>query len=422
MVHGTQRGTILDSRRALFAMAIAVACGMLCAAAYGQSLTWLGTYGTPVPYAESHGVSADGSVVSGWAGTSSPHIAFRWTADTGMEDIGSLAPNRDTEAWGLSADGRVIVGYGFVSSGIYRGFRWENGAFMQFGTLGGDTSWAYAASGDGSVVVGAAQVASGFNHAFRWTPGSGMVDLGVLPGAVRSVGRAVSLDGEVVAGWSGFGTLIHHAFRWQNGVMTDIHNPAFGNSEALGISGDGNTVVGAWAPTSWVPTLPFRWTSSTGMVDLGTLGGQWGEAWATSNDGSVIVGWSDRDPGETSEWAAFRWTPSGGMEDLNVTYASLIPPGSRLEWASAVSPDGRFIVGNGINNARYEAFLLDTATCPGDLDGDGDTDLSDLAALLAAYGTFSGDPNYNPAADFDSDGDVDLADLAFLLADYGCLP
>jgi hypothetical protein len=60
--------------------------------------------------------------------------------------------------------------------------------------------------------------------------------------------------------------------------------------------------------------------------------------------------------------------------------------------------------------------------CPGDVDGDGDTDISDLAALLTAYGSVVGQPNYNPAADFDNDQDVDLADLAFLLADYGCVP
>ncbi len=58
--------------------------------------------------------------------------------------------------------------------------------------------------------------------------------------------------------------------------------------------------------------------------------------------------------------------------------------------------------------------------CPGDVDGDGDTDLADLGALLAAYGSHEGDPNYNPNADFEPDGDVDLTDLAFLLSDYGC--
>ncbi len=65
-------------------------------------------------------------------------------------------------------------------------------------------------------------------------------------------------------------------------------------------------------------------------------------------------------------------------------------------------------------------FQIGGIQCSGDIDGDGDTDLSDLAELLAAYGTSVGDPNYNPDADFDSDGTVDLADLAVLLADYGC--
>lgn len=50
--------------------------------------------------------------------------------------------------------------------------------------------------------------------------------------------------------------------------------------------------------------------------------------------------------------------------------------------------------------------------CPGDLDCDGDVDLSDLATLLAAF-------NHNDGGDLDDDGDTDLADLATLLANYG---
>jgi hypothetical protein len=50
------------------------------------------------------------------------------------------------------------------------------------------------------------------------------------------------------------------------------------------------------------------------------------------------------------------------MEDLNITYAHLLTNGSVLEMASAISPDGRYIVGQGYNAAtgRSEAFLLDT--------------------------------------------------------------
>ena len=54
---------------------------------------------------------------------------------------------------------------------------------------------------------------------------------------------------------------------------------------------------------------------------------------------------------------------------------------------------------------------------PGDLDGDGDVDLSDLATLLAHYGMTQG---VGPEdGDIDGDGDVDLSDLATLLANYG---
>lgn len=56
---------------------------------------------------------------------------------------------------------------------------------------------------------------------------------------------------------------------------------------------------------------------------------------------------------------------------------------------------------------------------PGDVDSDGDVDLSDLATLLSSFGSCSGDAAYNPAADFDADGCVDLADLATLLSVFG---
>jgi hypothetical protein len=55
--------------------------------------------------------------------------------------------------------------------------------------------------------------------------------------------------------------------------------------------------------------------------------------------------------------------------------------------------------------------------CFGDLDGDGQVGLSDLATLLSNYGTTSG-MTYEDG-DLDGDEDVDLADLAALLAVYG---
>jgi hypothetical protein len=53
------------------------------------------------------------------------------------------------------------------------------------------------------------------------------------------------------------------------------------------------------------------------------------------------------------------------------------------------------------------AFYVDACSdCPGDVDGDCDTDLSDFGILLAAWNSSPGDPNWDPRADLSGDGAV----------------
>lgn len=61
----------------------------------------------------------------------------------------------------------------------------------------------------------------------------------------------------------------------------------------------------------------------------------------------------------------------------------------------------------------------DECECIGDVDGDWDVDFDDLVALLAAYGSAIGDPQYDSAADVNADGAVDFADLVAFLARFG---
>ncbi|GMU83000.1 MAG: hypothetical protein AMXMBFR47_28710 [Planctomycetota bacterium] len=64
--------------------------------------------------------------------------------------------------------------------------------------------------------------------------------------------------------------------------------------------------------------------------------------------------------------------------------------------------------------------VLDACECVGDVDGNNQTDLSDLSQLLAGFGACTGDPAYNAAADLNASGCVDLGDLSLLLSGYGC--
>ena len=182
------------------------------------------------------------------------------------------------------------------------------------------------------------------------------------------------------------------------------------HSYAYDVSADGSVVVGRAynAAGQW---RAFRWTELGGMQVLGTLGG--GDNWANgvSADGSVVVGWA-RDA--AGEYRAFRWTASRGMEDLNTTYASLLT-NSHLQRATAISPDGRYIVGWGYNAERWEAFLLDTGfPRRGDVDRNGCVDDADLLAVLFAFG---GQGYRNE--DLNWDGTVDDADLLEVLFNFG---
>ncbi|MEJ5250671.1 MAG: hypothetical protein HPY54_10030 [Chthonomonadetes bacterium] len=221
-------------------------------------------------------------------------------------------------------------------------------------------SEAYGISADGSVVVGWASDNNWFRRAFRRTREGEMQNLGTLPGYDISRASAVSADGAVVVGWMEDGNYRRRAFRWTSeGGMQTISTLGVEDSAAYGVSADGSIVVGAAEDVNG-RRRAFRWTPATGMQSLGTLGGPQSEAYGVSADGSVVVGVAQDANGR---WSAFRWTIAGGMEDLNITFASLLADGSVLGWATAISPDGRYIVGTGWNAAtkRTEAFLLDTA-------------------------------------------------------------
>lgn len=297
-------------------------------------------------------ISSDGSVVVGLTEESQGTEAVRWTAEGGSLGLGNIVgyPHFDTIAFGVSGDGRVVVGQDNSSPvPSTQAFRWESGQGMvNLGGLPEDSAFGYGfaldASLTGSVVVGGSGAG-----AFRWTAGDGMVGLGVSTSLSSSAASCVSADGSIIAGYVFSGSSTSEVFRWELGKGATFLGDVPGGpltSVARRMSPDGSTIVGRGA--SALGTEAFRWTVAEGMVGLGDLpgGGYSSEAWGVSADGSIVVGkaWSARG-GE-----AFIWDAASGMrslQDMLVNDAGLDLAGWTLTETRAISDDGRVIVGVG---------------------------------------------------------------------------
>ncbi|MCX7993997.1 MAG: PEP-CTERM sorting domain-containing protein [Fimbriimonadales bacterium] len=331
------------------------------------SLTWLGVFPSGES-SEAWSVSVDGQTVVGAGRTGNITRAFRWSASTGLVDLGSFGGNLHS-AQGVSADGSVVVGYSRDASNNFRPFRWEAGSLSALPLLSG-ARWgrALGVSADGNVVVGEMGLGGGRRRAFRWSSSGGVQDLGILPGGQDwSAAAAVSADGGVVVGSARLGNT-YRAFRWTPaGGMQNIDMLGGSFSHARAVSADGATVVGQWQALGTTRQQVFRWRLGVGMESLGMLpGGTWTDAFGVSADGRVIVGQAQTANGDT---VAVRWVEGLGWQNLNLVYGALLDTETVLLSATAISPDGRYIVGVGYNalTDRGEAFLLDTVPEPGSL-------------------------------------------------------
>jgi len=185
------------------------------------------------------------------------------------------------------------------------------GTFQGLGDLpgGGFRSYARDISADGNVVVGDSDSDSGV-EAFRWTAESGIQGLGDLAdGAFQSMAHAVSADGNIIVGYgSTFEGRIRASYWTLSSGMQNLNPPSVGTSQAYGVSSDGSVIVGdggGWTNdgTGWLHSSqgvnPAFGISADGYVILGRgparwikgsqvegLGGDGGQAWGASSDGS----------------------------------------------------------------------------------------------------------------------------------------
>jgi probable HAF family extracellular repeat protein len=116
----------------------ALVLAWMATAGWSQSLTWLGTLpgGT---YSVAYGVSADGSVVVGVADNASgDDRAFRWTASGGMQDLGTLPAVHIVSAMAFQLMAPWSSAVADNAARDDRAFRWTASGGMQYlGRLGG---------------------------------------------------------------------------------------------------------------------------------------------------------------------------------------------------------------------------------------------------------------------------------------------
>lgn len=215
---------------------------------------------------------------------------------------------------------------------IQHAFTWQDGRLTDLGALSGQNDSAiYELNGSG-VGVGssenghvdpntgtAAQVAVIFEH-------GQVISLGALPGGNESFAQDINDQGQV-AGFSSNGILDPYSmfkwgtetrtFVWRKGVMQDIGDLG-GPDTVEQTENERGQIAGQSytndtpSPYTGVPTTdPFLWENGH-MIDLGTLGGDYGNT-SWMNDSGEVVGFSEMAGDKAAQ--PFLWD-GRGMIDL----------------------------------------------------------------------------------------------------------
>jgi probable HAF family extracellular repeat protein len=391
--------------------ALALAAVLLwTAAARAQAPTFTGVGDLPGGAVGSAGfdVSADGSVVVGESESASGTEAFRWTLAGGITGLGFLSgADPYSTATAVSENGSVVAGTSNGSDGVERAYRWSGGVMTALNRFGCDScdpiTHAFGISGDGLVVVGSAVARSGSTSPLHLDPvrwpggGTGISDLGNLSGG-EEAGEAfgASPTGSIIVGshFSGSGK---DAWRWQGSGLVALPHLIGGSviaATAYAVSDDGSTIVGY--SNAGTLTLPggtvvatdlqaVRWTGA-GFGTIQSLGPFPGalstdsRALAVSSDGSLVVG---RAADANLIQRAFLWDSANGMRDLKTVLVEeygLELEGWVLSEATAISDvvgDEFTIVGSGIDPQGNPSGWVAFLTTPACSDGtDNDSDTS----------------------------------------------
>ena len=353
-------------RAGLILLAAPILCHPALAAA--GSFQGLGDLAGGAFNSSASGVSDDGRVVVGTGATADGNQAFRWTAATGLVNLGQLGGRTQSQANAVSGDGRTFVGSAYDATFANgQGFFGTAPGALQAVPLFSDaaTNSARDISRNGQFVVGSTSLNSSGRDSFRYGIAGGTLTR--LAGNFQQV-NASNADGSVLAG-STIATQGEQAAIYTDAGARPIGflgTPPDGTfrilSTARALSDDGSVVVGSSInrPAGFQFDEAFVWTETAGMRALGDFAGGANESFAfdVSADGRVIVG-SGNDAGGRLAAVWLDGTTLQSLGDvLAANGAGAALNGWRLTNVFAVSADGLSFVGSGINpSGQTEAFV-----------------------------------------------------------------
>ncbi|MCC5785748.1 MAG: hypothetical protein JJU33_03495 [Phycisphaerales bacterium] len=367
---------------------------------------------TPIPAigGDLRAASYNAETLVGWIWGEDPIEPGRFSAFGFYYEQGdpaaSIVPNdyvrTSSNAWGVSPDGRYIVGYKNYARYFdpccptyMDAFIWDLQTMSSPLTLpdivgGVGRTSATGVSADGGLIAGFAEYSDEEAVSVIWTAtgDSAVID---VPGSMSSRFMVMSPDGRYAAGF---------ALMYVGPGMFEYREDAF----IYDLQEQAVTILGQ-TPQPFKGAIP-TWISGDGKTVVGTLD---------------RYGFYDFPAG-----AAFIWTEAHGLEllaDHIIDHYQGIDPSAflELETANGASPDGSVIVGVGIdgdyNRFPYAVRLgVDAPSCPADLTGDGVVDADDFFLFLQLFA--AGDSR----ADFNNDGVIDADDFFAYLSAFaaGC--
>jgi probable HAF family extracellular repeat protein len=307
------------------------------------NITDIGTFGGFYSIAE--GINDSGQVIGRSANTDGKFRAYIWDRGTGLQSLGVIGNNQESQALAINNAGQVVGNLHRGSDSYYTPFIWDRVNGMR--TIG-DHATPFAIN-DSGVVVGQATALASDYRAFVWDSTNGMRSIGTLGGNSYSGAYSINNAGQV-GGYSYMYDLSDDR-AWTYDGIGGIQEIGGSAMEVFSINNSGQ-VAGRLRSTNG-NAQAFIWDRDGGIIDLGTLPGDVFSEPDAINDLGQIVGVSGAD-GLSRIRHAFLYSDNT-MFDLNTLVAE--NSGWKLQMATDINLRGE-IVGTGLFNGKYHSFLL----------------------------------------------------------------